>query len=178
MVEKTNKILFASDLSVDMKIVFEQAVALSTYCDTGIIVLHVMDETSKNSESMMRMAFGEALYEKIKADQRDGAKNLLIGKNVDALKIRQAISGFFAETSKDNGIEETDSPIEKILIAEGRSIADEIAATAEEEACGYIVMGCRQQGILSEAMGDHLVKKVLKRSKMPVLAVPFKSEKS
>ena len=66
------------------------------------------------------------------------------------------------------------SPIKKILVAEGRSIADEIISTAVEENCGFIVMGSRQQGLLAEAIGDNLVKKVIKRSRIPVFVVPFK----
>lgn len=176
MMNNPKPILFASDLSIDMKKVFEEACVLSTGCDAGIIVLHVMDQADKTSAKQVKMAFGEALYEKIKADQREGAKNILIGKNVDALKIKQSISGFFDENRKETPGSDDQSPIEKILIAEGRSIADEIAATAVEEGCGYIVMGCRQQGLLSEVMGDHLVKKVLKRSSVPVLVVPFKEK--
>ena len=59
-------------------------------------------------------------------------------------------------------------------MAEGRSIADEIAATAKEEGCGFIVMGCEQKGFVAKAMGDNVIGKVLKRSSVPVLIVPFK----
>ena len=66
--------------------------------------------------------------------------------------------------------------ISKILVAEGRSIAEEITFTAKEESCNLIVIGCSQQGMLAEAMGDNVVRKVLKRSQVPVFVVPFLGE--
>jgi nucleotide-binding universal stress UspA family protein len=156
-----------------MKQVFEHAATIAAYSQSEIIVLHVMEEASKRSEKRVRMAFGETLYQDIKNKQRDGAKNLLIGKNVDALRIRQAIAGFFkGEENKVNPID-SDSPIAKILVTEGQSIADEITLTAADEGCDIIVMGCKQQGMLAGAMGDHVVRKVLKRSSIPVFIIPF-----
>lgn len=168
------RILFASDLSTDMKIVFEQAVALSTFSNAEIVVLHVMEEASKSSEKLVRMAFGEALYQNLKNEQKTGAQNLLTGKNVDALRIRQAIAGFFADgENESNAPMDEGSPISKILVTESQSIAAEIAQTAVEEACNTIVIGCKQQGLLAEAMGDNVVRKVLKQTSVPVLVVPL-----
>lgn len=174
MVELTKQILFASDLSVNMKKVFEQAAALAVCRNANIVVLHVMEETPR-SEQKIRMAFGEQLYRDIKSEHKEGARNILIGKNVDALRIRNAIAGFFKDSGRDLGDEgiDGDSPIKKILVSESMSIADEIVATAEQEDCGMIVMGCKQQGLIAEAMGDHIVRKVLRRSSVPVFVVPF-----
>jgi nucleotide-binding universal stress UspA family protein len=173
MIQPPKKILFASDLSTDMKQVFEHAATIAAYSQSEIIVLHVMEEASKNSERLVKIAFGEKLYQDIKNGHRDGAKNLLIGKNVDALRIRQAIAGFFKEGTNKTTPIENDSPIAKILVTEGKSIADEITLTATDECCDIIVMGCKQQGLLANAMGDHVVRKVLKRSSVPVFVVPF-----
>ena len=173
MIQPPKKILFASDLSTDMKQVFEHAATIAAYSQSEIIVLHVMETASKSSEKLVRMAFGEKLYQDIKNEQKIGAKNLLIGKNVDALRIRQAIAGFFQEGENKTTPADSESPITKILVTEGKSIADEITFTATDERCDIIVIGCKQQGMLAEAMGDHVVRKVLKRSSIPVFVVPF-----
>lgn len=169
--EETKKILFASDLSTKMEIVFKHAVTATVYQKAQIIVVHVMEENSR-AEKRVKTAFGEQLYQDLKSEQREGARNILLGKNVDALKIQQAIAGFF---QGDNNGNNNDTPglISKILVTQGRSIADEIAATAVEEGCDMIVMGCKQQGLLAKAMGDNLVRKVLKRTGVPTLVVPF-----
>ncbi len=171
MIQPPKNILFASDLSTDMKQVFEHAVTLATLTNSGLIVLHVMESASQASEKRVRMAFGETLYENLKKEHKTGAQNLLIGKNVDALRIRQAISGFFGDRNAPHP--DAESPIQKILVTEGTSIANEVIATAVEESCGLIVMGCKQQGLIAEAMGNKLVRKVLKRAPMPVFVVPL-----
>ncbi len=176
MIQPPKKILFASDLSIDMSRVFEHAATLATYSRSEIIVLHVMEESSRSSEKLVRMAFGEKLYQDIKNEQKSGAKNLLIGKNIDALKIHQAIAGFFQEGEKEINQADDASPIKKILVTESKSIADEITLTATQEECDLIVMGCKQQGMLAGAMGDHVVRKVLKRSSVPVFVVPFSQQ--
>ena len=172
MVQSTKNILFASDLSINMSGVFEHAATMAICQDANIIVLHVMEE-SPHSEKRIRMAFGEALYKDLKSEQRSGARNILSGKNVDALKIRQAISGFFEGSEQNKESSENNSLISKIMVAEGRSVADEIISTAEEEVCDLIVMGCKQQGLLGEAIGNNVVRKVLKRSEVPLFIVPF-----
>ncbi len=180
MVQPNQNILFASDLSVKMKTIFEQAATLAVRQNANMVVLHVMEQTPQ-SEKRIRMAFGETLYQDLKSEQKQGARNILIGKNIDALKIKQAISGFFENAG--NGSEtENEKPtdgntlIQKILVAEGRSIADEITATAVDEDCSLIVLRCTQKGLLAKTMGDHVVRKVLKRSPVPVLVIPFKDE--
>lgn len=171
MAQPVKNILFVSDLSTNMKLVFEQAATLAATQDAEITILHVMEE-DPSTEKRVRMAFGESLYDNLKSEQKSGARNILIGKNLDALKIRQAMTGFFGKDDEEPG--QGNSLIKKILVAEGRSVADEIIATAQEETCDMIVMGCRRQNLLAEVMGDKLVRKVLKRSSMPVLVVPFK----
>lgn len=173
MIRKTERILFASDLSADMKQVFEHAASLSAYSGAEIIVIHVMEEASKRSEKLVRMAFGEAQYQTIKSDQKSGARNLLTGKNVDALRIRQAIAGFLSESTGTPPEMDENSPIFKILVTESPSIADEIVQTAVQEDCDAIVIGCRQQGLIAEAMGDNVVRKVLRRTSVPVMVVPL-----
>lgn len=171
--KKEGRILFASDLSTDMKTVFEHAVTYSAFSGSEIVVLHVMEEASKSSEKLVRMAFGETLYQNLKNEQKTGAQNLLTGKNVDALRIQQAIAGFFADGgTQDAPIQET-SPIAKILVTESPSVAAEITQTAVQENCDTIVMGCKRHGLIAEAIGDNVVRKVLRRASMPVIVVPL-----
>ncbi len=164
-------ILFASNLSQKMEGVFKYAAITAISQKARIVVVHVMEESSR-SERRMTTAFGEQLMQDLKKEHRDGARNILVGKNVDALRIRQAIAGFF---QGDNNEDTAPSPslISKILVTESRSIANEIVATAVEEECDMIVMGCKQQGLLAETMGDNVVRKVLKRSSVPVFVVPL-----
>ena len=173
MIQEPKRILFASDLSTNMKEVFKHAVSLSTLSNAGIIVLHVMEEAVKNAERRVQRAFGETLYNAIRTEQKAGARNLLTGKNVDALGIKQAIAGFLEDKDGSQPGIEMSSPIEKILVTESKSIADEITRTAVEEGCDLIVMGCGHQSFIENAIGDNIARKVLKRTCVPVLVVPL-----
>lgn len=173
MIQKPQRILFASDLSTNMKEVFQHAVSLSTLSDATIIVLHVMEEAGKNAQRRVQRAFGETLYNTIRSEQKAGAHNLLTGKNVDALSIKQAIAGFLEDKENTPSDIEISSPIEKILVTESKSIADEITGTAVTEGCDIIVMGGGHQSFLESAIGDNIARKVLKRTNVPVLVVPL-----
>ena len=169
--EKNKNILFASDLSKEMEIAFKQAAITAISQKMNIIVVHVMEESSR-SEKRIKTAFGKQIFKDLKTGQREGARNILSGKKVDALKIRRAIADFFQDDTKGTSENITDL-ISKIIVTDSQSIANAIVTTAVEEDCQMVVMGCKQHGLLAEAMGDHVVRKVLKRSSVPVLVVPL-----
>jgi nucleotide-binding universal stress UspA family protein len=149
--------------------VFEYAVSMAAYSQAELVILHVMEDPGAGSERQANLAFGQALYQELKDRKKAGARNILINKNSDALRIRQAITDFFQENS-DNP--DAESALEKIIVSESSSIANEIVSTAALEKCDVIVMGCKQQGLIAGAMGDKLVRKVLKRTSVPVFVVP------
>ncbi len=174
MQQPVKTILFLSDLTVNMKQVFQHAGALAAAQHAEIIILHVMEEDPA-IEKRVRMVFDETIYSNLKSEHKSGARNILIGKNVEAQKIRHAMTGFFG--GEDSGqAKQADSLIKKILVAEGRSVASEIIETSLAENCDMIVMGCRPQNLIAEVIGDKLVRKVLKRASIPVLVVPIKEQ--
>lgn len=164
------KILFASNLSSEMEQVFEYTVSFSVYSKAEVIILHVLEESDSSSEKMARAVFGKNFYQDLKGKRKISAQNTLIGKRSDALRIKTCISNFFKEASN---VSEKKSPIEKILVTESPSVADEIVSTAVIENCDLIIMGCEQKGLLAEAMGDKLVRKVLRRTSVPVFVIPI-----
>ncbi len=170
MAKQIKNILFASDLSTKMKQVFEYAATLSAYSKANIIILHVMDDEDSSHIKYTRMAFGEELWDNIKSEKRESAKKAMIGKNVYALKIQEAIQNFFEDDNKRE--QNSSSPVKKVLVTENRSIADEIIGTSHEEDCDLIVMGSKHPSLLKKTIGINIVKDVLKRSQIPVFLVP------
>ena len=167
------KILFTSDLSVQMKAVFEHAATVAVFYNADIIILHVLEEEGSSAERLARTAFGEDLFNEFKSQKKNRARIVLSGKNVTALRIKKAIAEFFIESGKTDG-SENESLIKDIIVAEGRSIEDEITATVIEENCDLVVMGWKQGGMLSKAFSNHITKKVLDRTTVPVFSVPYK----
>lgn len=162
--QRNNPILFASDLTPEMKQVFHYAAIQALTQKTEIIILHVM-EKNPSAENQISMWFGKDKYQDLKTQHRQKAQSKLIGKNLEMHRIRQAIEGFFEE-------HEHPSLIKNTFVKVGRSISNEIISTALEEDCCMIVIGISQQGLISSAMSDHVVRKILKRSKVPVMVVP------
>ena len=133
-----------------------------------------MEDNTSGPVKFTKMAFGETLYQDLQSQRKDSAKKAMFGKNVDALKIQQAIGDFF---KKDLDLDQDySSPIKKIIVAEGRSIADEIVGTCADENCDLIIMGCKHQGFLEKTLGIDIVKNVLKRSIIPIFIVPFEKK--
>ena len=66
---------------------------------------------------------------------------------------------------------------DEILVTRGNP-ADEILAQAEERNCDLIVMGTQGHGILEDALIGSTARRVIRRSKKPVLVVrlPEKTE--
>ncbi len=175
MIQPIKNILFASDLSVEMKWVFQKAATLAACQSAKIIILHVMEEKSY-ADTQRLMALSGKLHNNVKSEKKESARKSLIGKNIEALKIRQAIGAFFGNSDTIDNASDDDSLIKKIIVSEGRSIADEITSTVIDEKCGMIVMGIKRHGLLAEAMGTHVVRKILRRSPVPVLTVPVKDD--
>lgn len=163
------KILFASDLSKDMRQVFEHAVSTAACTGATIVVLHVFDTADESRTKMALMAFGKNLYEDIKTRHKQGAQTLLSGKNMDALKIKSAIENFLDHAPDGD----EDSPILKILVTEGSSVADTIVEVAGDEGCDLIVMGTRHHSALSQAMGNRVIRRLVRQSPVPTLVVPI-----
>jgi len=172
MKQQTGDILFATDLSVNMHKVFEQAAIMAINYNTKVTILHVLMDTLEAKKQLMSI-FGDEQYQSIRREHQERAQKVLTGKNTEARKIQQALAKVFFEQERKLNFTESETFINRILIAEGSSIADEIYNIASDEGCRCIVMGCAKQGFLSGALGDNILRKVLKRSTIPVLVVPF-----
>ncbi len=171
MKTKFNRILFASDLSADMTKVFEQAAAMATYMDAELIIAHIMEEGDTNAQKNVKKLFGEDVFDSITNQRKEGARNILIGKNTDALKIRQAIFGMLTEDDPEKT--HMLSPIADTIVTEGKSVVGSLLDIASEKECDFIVAGCDQQGLIAKTMGNKFIRAILKKSPIPVFVVPI-----
>lgn len=172
MEQKTGDILFATDLSVNMHQVFEQAATMAVNYGAKVTILHVL-ASNPETQRLLKSIFNEEDYQNIQREHQERAQKVLTGKNTEARKIQQALAKVFFEQERKLNLTDTETFINTILIAEGVSIADEIYDIASDRGCQCIVLGWAKHGFLSEALGDNILKKILNRSKIPVLVVPF-----
>ncbi|MGD9974577.1 MAG: universal stress protein [Desulfatirhabdiaceae bacterium] len=165
------KILFTSDLSENAKTVFGYAASLADHYHAGIVILHVMEALPPGTENQVADALGKETYQKLKTRKKEGARHILINKKADALRIQEQLADMHQITGA--GMENLKRvSIENVIVTEG-NVAEEIAVNAVENKCDVIVMGSPHRGLLTETFAGSTVRKVLKRSRLPVFLVPL-----
>ena len=82
--------------------------------------------------------------------------------------IRDALNEFCDEVQKDHG--ECNYVVEDIVVAKG-NVVDEILNEAQTRDCDMIVMGYYVRGKFEEAVLASTTRRLLRRSKIPVVLV-------
>ncbi len=166
------KILYATDLSESARHAFAYAVSLANAYGASITILHVLFNVP-NVDSIASFYIGHDEWKKIKARTVDDARQALIGKKRENVAIKEILA-VFSETASA----EADSPAtitDEIIIKKGNP-EDQILKQAEERNCDIIVMGSHGHGAIADAVIGNTARKVLRRSKIPVLAVRLPQE--
>lgn len=169
MEPKIQRILFSSDLSENARRAFDYLLSIARPCGAEILILHVLDKLAPGTEQRVASAFGPEMYEQLKERKIESARDILIGKKTEYLKTREALNRMI-RNSYGTGSAEADAVVD-IYIVEG-DVADETIAVAREKECDLIVMGSHGPGKLKQAFSEDPVRKLLRRSNIPVLVVP------
>lgn len=172
MIPSIKKILFTTDLSHDSRQAFDYAVSLAVQYGATISILHVMEESGWSSKNYARTVLGEDRWEKLRESQEQEARQILIGKKKEGAMIREALAEFCRMAENDH--KHSESVLDDIVVARG-VVVDEILNTAAERECDLIVMGYHGRGQVEEAILGSTTRRVLRRSKVPVLMVRMTS---
>jgi nucleotide-binding universal stress UspA family protein len=168
------RLLYTTDLSENARYAFAYAVSLANLYGASITLLHVISEVSKSLDKAVVGYISEDRWEEIKRQQVMEAKETLTGKKRDYVPIREVL-GQFCEDVKSSHLDQ-DFVADEILVTRGNPV-DEILAQAEERNCDLIVMGTQGHGILEDALIGSTARRVIRRSKKPVLVVRLPEEK-
>jgi nucleotide-binding universal stress UspA family protein len=166
------KILYATDLSENARYAFAYAVSLADLCNAGITVLHVLAEDAMLSTGIISY-IGEERWEEIQRQNLEEAKKTLTGKKRDRIPLREGLDQFCHDV-KEN-LTDQSFVTDEILILRGNPV-DIIIEQSEERNCDLIVMGTYGHGIIADAMMGSTARRVLRRSKKPVLVVRLPDE--
>lgn len=167
-----SRILFASDLSEDARYTFDYAMNSAFRHGATILILHVLQSLAPGTEERVATSFGRGLYTELKARKNQSARDILINKKVEALRIQDDLKRIFREACPSDADPKT--IIEDVVVAEG-DVATEILSFARHKACDLIVMGMRRRAQWTRAIAGRVVRNVLRQSDIPVLIVPSKS---
>jgi len=171
MTAETKCILFATDLSEKARKIFNYTASLAARDCSRLIILHVLQEPPKKESITMMITslLGEERWLSIREQERQRARDILIGKMAEVNEMRAALGTFcdyMQERHPDMQLLEDDfmaieGPVEKTIID-----------VAQKNHCDMIVMGYHHYSGLVDATPGSLVKNVLHRTNIPLLLVP------
>jgi len=165
MIPKIKKILYATDLSKNSAYALLYAVNSAKRNDAEIVILHVMEMMETNTYNLIAGNLGkEFVAEKMK-ERVDYAKD----------RIKKRLNVFYDKVrAEDPEFADTKVSIE---ICEGYP-AEEILRKADKLNCDMIFMGTHGKGIVSQTFLGSMAKKVLRRTRKPVVIIPLPKEES
>lgn len=168
MVPEIKKILFTTDLSKESRQAFDYTAGVAAKFGASIVILHVMEEVTGSSTAYVRDFLGEKKWQELKKGHEEEARQILIGKKREGAMIREALAAFTDEATKDH--KELSVTTDEIVVTSG-NIVDEIIQESQNRNCDLIVMGYYVRGKFEEAMLGSTSRRVLRRSKIPVLLI-------
>lgn len=162
-----NKILYATDLSKNAHHALAYAVSMADRYRARLSLIHVIEDVPDLDEKIIGYISAER-WEEIKRGHEADARATLTGK----LKGRGAFKAILGQISEDvrAGLTEPRFETGDILVERGNPV-EQILAQAEATHADLIVMGTHGQGTLKDAMMGSTARRVLRRSKIPVLVI-------
>ena len=167
------KILYATDLSESARHAFAYAVSLANLYGAGITLLHSLTEIPEMVDIGVGGYISAERWEEIKNQHYQEAKETLTGKVRDYMPIKEALDQF-SENAKSSH-ENVNFIIDEILVTRGHPV-EEILKQAEKQNCDLIVMGTHGHGMFEHALLGSTARRVVRRSKKPVLVVRLPEE--
>ncbi len=159
------KILYATDLSENARFAYAYAASLADLYGAQITLMHVLPELSELMDKHIVGYIDADRWEKIKAQHFDEAREALIGKRKDHLAVRDVLQQFSENTTEGEGV-----GTDQVIVERGNPV-EKIIEHSEKEKFDLIVMGTHGHGTLEDAMIGSTARRVVRRSKIPVLVV-------
>jgi len=165
---KINNILYATDLSENARYAFSYAISLADLYKANLFMLHVLSETPDFIDKSIIGYISEAQWETIRESHLQDARDALIGKRRDRMLISEILDEFREKSKADFG--DHNIPSDEIIVKRGNPV-EIILETAGEKDCDMIVMGTHGRGTLVDVVMGSTARRVIRRSKIPVLVI-------
>ena len=165
MIPQINKILYATDLSENSAYALGYAVNSAKRNDAEIVILHVMEIMDANTYALVAAHLSQELFAEKEAERVNYVKD----------RLKKRLKVFYDKVRTDDP-EFKDAKV-TIEICEGYP-AEEILSVADKLNCDIIFMGTHGKGIVSQTFLGSMTKKVLRRTRKPVVIIPLPKEES
>lgn len=151
-------ILYCTRIGPNSAYIYRYAMALAEKFDAGITVLHVMETLTAEQEAMINGYIGPAsIHDLVEHEEQDSL-----------VRIKQHLNRFCSRMGENYSCS---IRVEKILVVEATSPADEIVRQSKSLGADVIVIGAHDQSSIFEALLGSTTKRVIKKSSIPVLVV-------
>ena len=162
MLPNIKHILYASDLSKNSVPALTWAMMLSHQLDAKVTFLHVNEEVSSHAAYAVRSFMGEDKWKEMTDSWKSEANS----------EIEVRIRRFCDEVTGE--IQACQSVAPDIVVTRGLPV-ECILDEAEARNCDVIVMGTHGAGVFQDAMIGSTARRVVRRSKVPVVVIPLKN---
>jgi len=152
------KILYCTQIGPNSAYIYRHAMALAEKFDASITVLHVMETLTPDQEARINGYIGPAAIHDVVAHEEQDALT----------RIKKHLSTFCARLGEANSCS---MRVEKILVAESSSPADEIVKQSAAMGADVIVIGAHAHSSIMDALLGSTTQKVIRKSTIPVFVV-------
>ena len=163
MIPEFTKILYTTDLSANARHAFGYAAGLANRYNAGITVLHVLEDLSPSSDSLVINMIGEKKWNELR---QQNEKDVL-----DTMRTR--LKAFCDDVSSE--FPACQFITDDILVRIGNPV-EEILDQVDSGGYDLVVMGAHGRGVLSDTLMGSTSRRVLRRCKTPVLVIRLPEE--
>jgi len=152
------KIIYCTRIGPNSAYIYRHAMALAEKFDATITVLHVMETLTREQEAMIDAYIGpDSIHDVVEHEEQDAAA-----------RIKQHLHKFCSKLGDDNSCSYR---VEKIIVAESHSPAEEIVKQSVATKADIIVIGAHAQSSILDALLGSTTQKVIRKSSIPVYVV-------
>lgn len=156
MIPTIKKILYATDLSENARYVFAYAAALAHRFNAEIVMVHAMEPFSAYAQIRLSDMIGESEWAEMQKTKEQDTVEL----------IRRRLGEFCDQMGSE--LNECPFLVTDIVVKRGNA-AEVIMEQARAANCDLIVMGTHGHGALMDALVGSTARRVIRRSRIPVM---------
>ena len=158
MIPEIKKILYTTDLSENARYAFGYAASLANRYDAGVTILHVLEDISPTTDSLVINIIGEDKWKELR------------GRNEKEVidTIRSRLTKFCGDVQAE--LPSCPFITDKIMVKIGSPV-DEILLEVESNSYDMVVMGAHGQSVLADTLMGSVSRRVVRRCSKPVLVV-------
>jgi nucleotide-binding universal stress UspA family protein len=152
------KILYCTRIGPNSAYIYRHAMALAEKFDATITVLHIMETLTADQEALINGYIGpDSIHDVVEHEEQDSAA-----------RIKQHLQNFCSKLGDDNSCSYR---VEKIIVAESHSPAEEIVKQSVATGADVIVIGAHAESSILDALLGSTTSKVIRKAAIPVFVV-------